>query len=369
MGRTARIRKLFRGRWRYRVTWFGIAFTTTILLIGLFAFASGNNLLFLILAAMLSLGVISGFLSRLVLAGLELELHLPEHVSARTPASAIVRLRNLKYLTPSFSIELSGQLDPDTNVPPILTKSTYFPLIPGRTTLESPVEVTFPRRGRHLDNLFALTTAFPFAFVRKSTTVPLHRETLVYPALTPTADAEHLLARITGEIESRFRGQGLDLHRVRPWESGDTARMVDWKTTAHTGTLQVREFAREERKAVDLYLDMALSPDWFEQAVEICAFLVWTLDDTDTILSLRAGPENYRIPLDGDVHGALQILALAEPDGRRHSHAPFPAPPSADSICVILTSRPEMFSTPEWESAVLYTGPHHGTHGSYTLTD
>ena len=373
MGRTARIRKLFLGRWRYRITWFGVAFTATIVLIGFFAFATANNLLFLILAAMLSFGVVSGFLSRLVLAGLELELLLPEHVSARMSAAAIVRVRNLKYLTPSFSIELSGQADPDTNARPILTRPAYFPVIPGRTTLGASVEVTFPRRGRHMDNLFALTTAFPFGFVRKSTTVPLHRETIVYPALTSTADAEELLARITGEIESRFRGHGLDFHRVRPWESGDTARMVDWRNTAHTGTLQVREFAREERRSVDIHLDPAISPQWFEHAVEICAFLLWTLDDTETILSLHTGTQNYAIPRDGDIHGALHLLALVQPDTRRHPPTCFDAPPHSDSIRVILTSRPEMFSTPEWESAVQYTGPstgqRDGTHGSYTLTD
>ncbi len=369
MGRATRIRKLFLGRWRYSVTWFGVAFTATIVLIGFFAFATGNNLLFLILAAMLSFGVVSGFLSRLVLAGLEIELHLPEHVSARMPAPAIVRVRNLKYLTPSFSIELSGQPDPDTNLPPILSRPAYFPVIPGRTTLEAPVEVTFPRRGRHLDNLFALTTAFPFGFVRKSTTVPLHRETIVYPAPTPTSDADELLTRITGEVESRFRGHGLDFHRVRPWESGDTARMVDWKNTAHTGTLQVREFAREERKRVDIHLDLAIQPDWFEHAVEICAFLLWNLDDAETILSLHTGAESYAIALDGDIHGALHLLALVEPDTRRHPRLPFDSMLPADSIRVILTSRPEMFSTPEWDSAVLYTGPHDRTHGSYTLTD
>ena len=55
---------------------------------------------------MMALLLVSGFISRLVLSGLELELLLPEHVSARMPTAARVRIRNLKWLTPSFSIEL-----------------------------------------------------------------------------------------------------------------------------------------------------------------------------------------------------------------------------------------------------------------------
>ena len=57
-------------------------------LTGAGAFLSGNNLLFLVFAAMMALLLVSGFISRLVLSGLELELLLPENVSARMPTAA-----------------------------------------------------------------------------------------------------------------------------------------------------------------------------------------------------------------------------------------------------------------------------------------
>ncbi len=352
LSRTARIRKLFLGRWQYRVTWPGAAFATATIVVGVFAFLSANNLLFLVLSAMLAFGIVSGFLSRLVLAGLELELLLPEHVSARMPASASVRLRNLKYLTPSFSIELSGRPDPDTDLAPILATPVYFPLIPGRSTLEAPVEVTFPRRGCHRDNLFALSTSFPFGFIGKGTIVPLHRETIVYPSLSPSSEAEQLLADVTGEIESRFRGQGLDFHRVRPWESGDTARMVDWRNTAHTGALQVREFTREERRSVEIYLDRCADPDWFEDALETCAYLLWHLSDENTDVALRTDADSYSIPATGDVYGALQLLALMGSGGR----STVPDPELGDAVKVLFTSRPEVFDASKWQPALLFTG-------------
>ena len=70
-------------RLRNRVTRGGALFAMALALTGAGAFASGNNLLFLIFSAMLALLLVSDFLSRLVLSGLELELLLPEHVSAR----------------------------------------------------------------------------------------------------------------------------------------------------------------------------------------------------------------------------------------------------------------------------------------------
>src|SRR5580698_6424364 len=99
----------------------GVLFLAALALTGAGAFYSGNNLVFLIFAAMMALLLVSGFISRLVLSGLELELLLPEHVSARMPAAARIRIRNLKRLTPSFSIELSGA--------PILKEPVYFALI------------------------------------------------------------------------------------------------------------------------------------------------------------------------------------------------------------------------------------------------
>src|SRR5271154_2049657 len=127
------------------------------------------------------------------LSGLELELLLPEHVSARMPTQARERIRHLKRLTPSFSIELAGQPGSIDNSPSILKTPVYFPFISGRRAIEAPVDVVFPDRGRHRENLFVISTKFPFGFLRKSTTVALRRETIVYPALEPGDGLEPLL--------------------------------------------------------------------------------------------------------------------------------------------------------------------------------
>ena len=88
-----------------------------------------------------------GLSERLVLSGLELELLLPEHVSARASTPARLRIRNLKRLTPSFSIELAGRRDPLTAMPSILTGPVYFPLIPGGGVIEAAIPVTFHDAG------------------------------------------------------------------------------------------------------------------------------------------------------------------------------------------------------------------------------
>src|SRR5258708_3510880 len=110
---------------RQQVTRAGLAYTATLLVIGLAAFLSANNLLFLILAAMLSTLLISGFVSRLGLAGLELNLLLPAHISARRTVRVGIRLKNLKPWIPSFSIHLAGAAESGFN------SILYYPAIPG----------------------------------------------------------------------------------------------------------------------------------------------------------------------------------------------------------------------------------------------
>lgn len=349
----SRLRALFRQRVHYRITLAGFLYCLAVAFTGSAAFLSGNNLLFLIFTAMVSLLLVSGFLSRLVLSGLELELLLPEHVSARTPTAARLRLRNLKRLTPSFSIELAGKPDPRHQTPSILSAPLYFPLIPGHGVVEASAEVIFPRRGRHRDNLFVLSTRFPFGFLRKSTTVELHRETIVYPALTPDDSLADLLDALAGEIETHLRGTGRDFYRIRPYETSDSARHVDWKATAHTGSLHTREFTRDDRRAVEIFLDRRVSPgaaDQFEHRIDRCAWLLCTLADLDTRLCLRSQRFSLSVPEEGEIYDMLRFLALVEPLFRTGDDAAEP-PPDESNLHVVFTASPSDFRQSGWSTA------------------
>ena len=333
---TRRLRALLRRRIPYRVTLGGALFAVGLGFTGFAAMLSANNLLFLVFTAMLALLLVSGFLSRLMLAGLEVELLLPRHVTARSPTPARIRVRNLKKFTPSFSIELGGRNDPLSGFPSILKTPVYFPVISGSAELEAAVHVNFPRRGRHVDNVFVISTRFPFGFLRRTTAVELRRETLVYPALEPSEAAESLLAKAEGELEALTRGGGHDFHRIRPWETSDSARHVDWKTTAHTDRLHVREFTREEQQAVVLTFDRRIGPDqrdWFESAVERCAWLAWNLDGRGLEISFLSQQTLLQLPAEADVYELLAWLALAEPLPAS-SHPPEPSADARFGQCV-----------------------------------
>ena len=182
-------------RIRYKVTRGGVLFTFAIVLVVFGAIVSANNLLFLIVAAMMATLLISGLVSRLCLAGLELDFQVPEHIPAGRTVPARLFVRNHKWLIPSFSIRVDAISDPAS---PTMKSGVYSPLIAAGTTLEETVEVRFPRRGTYRQNSFAFSTCFPFGFLEKTARVTLRREMVVYPSVDPQPGFDDLLAGLSG---------------------------------------------------------------------------------------------------------------------------------------------------------------------------
>jgi uncharacterized protein (DUF58 family) len=342
-----RFRAFLSRRVRYKITRTGAAFTLALLVVASAAMLTGNNLLFLIAAAMLATLLAAGFSSRLCLAALELDFLVPEHVSVGRAAPGKLFVRNQKWFIPSFSIAVEAVRNPAS---PALRSGVYFPLIPPRTTLEETVEVRFPRRGMYRENSFAFSTAFPFGFLVKRARVTLRRDMVVYPSIDPQPGFEDLLAGIAGEIETHYRGLGRDFYRIRPYEISESARHVDWKASAHVGSLQVREFAREREQTVEVYLDRDVAPEfdpWFEHAVDCCAFLVWRLSGQGASIQFRSGGFAVRQPEEADIYAILKYLALAN-----QQSAPPPGPPFDDtSYKLVFTPSPRKFQDAGWMDA------------------
>jgi uncharacterized protein (DUF58 family) len=337
-------------RIRYKITRAGLLFTFAILVVGFGAVISANNLMFLITSAMLATLLVSGLVSRLCLAALQLDFLVPEHVPAGRAVPGKLFVRNQKWFMPSFSIRVEGVRDPAS---PTL-KSVYFPLIAGGATLEETVEVRFPKRGAYRQNSFAFSTSSPFGFLEKSARVTLRRETLIYPSIDPQPGFDDLLAGIAGEIETHYRGLGKDFYRIRPYEAFESARHVDWKASAHTGSLEVREFAREQEQTVEIFLDRDIPPAldaWFEHAIDCCAFLAWRLSSQGAAIHFRAQGFDFRQPEDGDIYTILKYLALVYPQSAGNPEAPL----DDTSYRIVFTPSPRAFREAGWMDARILT--------------
>jgi uncharacterized protein (DUF58 family) len=336
---TEQAREAARAAMRQRVTGFGVLFSLAAAIVGVAAFASANNLLFLILAAMLATLLVSGFIGRLSLAGLELEFQHPEHIAARRQVPGRIVVRNEKLWIPSFSIRLSGTSSTIVSV-------LYYPAIPARARFEDTVECRFPRRGRYTEDTFCFSTRFPFGFAERRVHVRVPQDILVYPSIDGGPGFEEMFVNLSGGIASWFHGRGGDFYRIRPYENFESARHVDWKATAHTGDLQVREFAREQEHAVSLFLDLEQDAGpVFEAAVEATAFLVWNLAARSVRLCFQTQPHSIRVPEEGDVYTILKYLAEVVPTRGECA----PVPDDRYGFQVVVSPRPARLAAAGWD--------------------
>ncbi len=335
----------------YDVTRAGMIYILISVVIGIAAINTGNNLLYVVVAALLSAILVSGIASALVLRSLTLDVHLPEHVFAARPMVARLLLRNASAWLPSFSVrvvpakrkaeskarwrwEASTFGLPRNRAPqnqwlrlpdrrlrrvreeaekPILQESVYFPFLAPGQELRADLEISFPARGRYCEKNFGLATRFPFSFLMKTRRINLAREVIVYPVVEPAEQFLEVLPMVTGEFETFVRGRGNDLYLIRDYMPDDSARHVDWKATARTGSLKVREFSREDERKLRIVFDNpapgVLPPVVYERAVRLAASLGWHFHHEDVEVSFVApGLEPTE-----DVFTFLQYLALVEP--------------------------------------------------------
>jgi uncharacterized protein (DUF58 family) len=344
-------------RWMVRVeyefTREGAVYFVVILVITIAALNTGNNLLYIVVAAMLSAILVSGMASAWVLRWLELDVRLPEHVFAGRAVLGRIVLHNPRRFLASFSVQVVSTRKkrkkplkqwrweattfafpfnrppeeqwvrlPDRRlrrvpvVPPppgIFQGMAYFPYVPPQGEVSADLELKFERRGRYREDSFGVATRFPFAFLTKTRHVALPREVLVYPRVEPTDELFEVLPLVRGEWESFVRGRGSDLYRIREYMPQDSARHVDWKATAKSGSLKVREFAREDERKLCIVFDNpqagVISEHAYERAVDLAASLAWHFSQRDAEVSF--GVPGH--PRTRDLHEFLTWLAVIEP--------------------------------------------------------
>ena len=304
----------------YRLTRDGIIYLIAVFVLVLAAVNTGNNLLFLILACLLAGILVSGVLSRVVLTGIAMKFDSPEHIFAGQPVLAEIELRNEKQIWPSFSLRVLGI--GKKSATEILTRPVFFPYVSRVSAARQKVELRFPQRGIYRQDAFGVRTRFPFGFFEKTRRVESNMEITVYPPVEPTDQFYEVLPLLSGEMASHFRGRGHELHSLRDYQPTDSGRLVDWKVTAKSGRLTVREFAREDERRVMLVLDpyigkimAAESVARFERAVSLAACIAWHFNEIHSVMQFRAGSYSTPMAPAGEIiYPALGQLALVQPE-------------------------------------------------------
>jgi len=330
-------------------------------IVGFSAWNTGNNLLFLVFSFLIAAMVVGFVAGNISLKRLDVRMRFPETIFVGQETPILVSVENRKRLIGSYSVvvDVRGserdrsivadelhQILPSffaerLSKPAIVRRTLdHFVFVPRHKTVEHRVIHTFDRRGRFMIRDFEISSRFPFGFFRHRRRLPAREaELFVFPKLEPFDHTIDALQNEIGRLTANKRGLGQDLLALRDYQPNDDLRRIDWKATARSRTLTVREFSADDDKRVVVVLDNRLPEDEgsamslrekleaeqagrpiayserFERGVSLTASILAHFTEEQAEICLVIGRETGEFGIGSrHLYNSLKRLALVQPD-------------------------------------------------------
>lgn len=323
------VRRRLRAWRRISFTSGGLIFTLGAFAVGFAAMNTGNNLLYLMLGAMLGFIAVSGWLSEQAIRGLRIERRIPHAVSVGQDLRLAYHVTNTKTRLPSLAVEI-GEAG--------LSGRAFLAHVPAGGSTEGKSINRFVRRGIYPLGTVTLSTSFPFGMFLKERDLEIPGEVVVWPRTdrpvrTPTPGGGRVpRSGTSAQGAAGHRGEYRSLRSYRP---GDDPRDIHWRSSARLREPVLREYERDGAETRWICLDLRAEPgDAAEVAVEVAAALAadamaqsrsFALVAGDAFLDAGEGP--------GQLERVLDVLARVD----FTPHAPRPAPPVDPAACVLVS--------------------------------
>jgi uncharacterized protein (DUF58 family) len=299
--------------------------------LGVAAINTGNNLLYLLVSALLALIVVSGILSEQSMRGLDLTGVAPDEIYAGQPALLGAKIANRKGWFTSYSVTVE-LLAAEARALESTSRFIYVRRIEAGRERLATWEETLPHRGRHRLTGVRITTRFPFGLFVKAARPALADEVVVFPAVRPISAESLRRLGESGEASARRRGRGNDLYNLRGYRAGDDPRFIHWRSSAKAEGLMVRELEADTSQNTRLVLvgRGRRGQETLERGLSEAASLAVALVRAGAGVEL-AGPD-CAVPLGhGRAHLRRMLTALALYDTET-PRAPAAPPSGAEAL-------------------------------------
>jgi uncharacterized protein (DUF58 family) len=248
------------------------------LLLGFAAVNTGNNLLYLLVSALLGFMAVSGVLGRWNLARLALRCLPPEEVYDGVPTLLGIELVNRRRRLPACLLEVA-----------LAGERALFPLVePGRGERRNLL-VTLHGRGYQPLPVLRVQSRFPVNFFVRWMTVTVAEPVLVFPAPRPCPTAVHAGPSVRhGALPIRQRGLEGDVSRIGDYRGGEPLKLIHWKLSARHDQLKVKDLSDLTHTPVVIDLaDLPVAP--LEERLRCACWLVGQLLRAGRPVGVRAG--------------------------------------------------------------------------------
>ena len=339
----ARMRERLRPPRRLRLRRSGVLLIAAVLSLGLATLNTGNNLLYLLVGAMLGLITLSGWLSEQSLSGIRVWRQLPFGATAGQPLRIEYRVENRKRRLPSGGLELRDlQLfRGDLRVRPDIHEPAALGLIPAGDSAAAAEVLTLPRRGVYQFDRLVLATSYPFGLFTKERDLRYPGVLVVWPRSDRPVPRIPVAGRDAGWRTAAAGARGVstrgEYRGLRAYRPGDDPRDVHWRSTARRAEPIIREYDRDPGESWWLVLDLqAPSEAAGEAAIELAASVAANAAARGVRFGFAAGASLLPPSRAGGarLEAVLDLLARVE---LRPGEPVLPAPAAE---CVLVTARP-----------------------------
>lgn len=250
----------------------------TTLLLGVAAVNTGNNLLFLVVSAMLGFMAVSGVLGWLNIRGLAVSVRLPDELYAGVQTLVKVRVENRKRYLPSFLITATVSGSPAS-----------FVILDPRAPQTGSLQLAFAERGTQSVELARISSPFPVNFFVRFTVVTVSGSFTVFPAPLPLTAAYQSGKPDPGAIvASGLPGQDGELAKISDYRGGESLKLIHWRLSAKHEVFKVKEMTGTADEPVVLELDL-IPGATLEERLSYCTYLVNRLVRKGRPVGLKLG--------------------------------------------------------------------------------
>jgi uncharacterized protein (DUF58 family) len=228
-----------------------------LLAVVLAAMNTGNNLLYVLLAGLCALLVLSSALAEWNLRGLTVERRLPAELYAGHGAHGAYRLRSERRAGIARLVHVQ-----DLDEEGVVVGGGLLMSLPPGAESEVAATWTAPQRGPFALRRLRLTSRYPFGLMERWREVSLPAELLAYPQPGPEAAARRSAASGQAEVDRRRRGGQGELIGLRAYQPGDPPRDIHWPTSARSDAVMVVTRSAEVADQVLIEIPDAPAPRW-----------------------------------------------------------------------------------------------------------
>jgi len=201
--------------------------------LGVAAVNTGNNLLFLVVSAMLGFMAVSGLMGWLNIRGVEVTLTVPDEVYAGVETLVAVDLHSRRRFLPSFLLVVR-----------LCDTDALCTVLERGGSRRLSFLHAFPERGLHEVTSATVGSSFPVHFFVRRRQVPVSASFAVFPAprvyTIPVSAAPPDVGR---ELAPLVPGYDGELVKISDYRGGESLRLIHWRLSAKHEVFKVKELS------------------------------------------------------------------------------------------------------------------------------